>query len=185
MLAEFPNPTPPRPFVSFEPHAAANGVSFSPSAFGFGGDAFVALFGDIAPVTTVRLAAPRGFKVVRVDMQNRRIVDFAVNKLAGPASQLQHGGFERPSHCAFGPDGALYVVDYGKVQIAPEVGGIRMVLRTGALWRIRRTGGPHGAEPPQPRAIPIYMLQYWLPALALAMVLLFGLMLGVRRRRGR
>ena len=81
-------------------------------------------------------------------------------------------------------DGALYVVDYGKVQIAPEVGGIRMVLGTGALWRIRRTGGPHGAEPPQPRAIPIYILQYWLPALALAMVLLFGLILGVRRRHG-
>ena len=185
VLAEFPNPTPPRPFVSFEPHAAANGVSFSPPAFGFGGDAFVALFGDIAPVTTVRLAAPRGFKVVRVDMENRRIVDFAVNKVAGPASQLHHGGFERPSHCAFGPDGALYVVDYGKVQIAPEVGGIRMVLGTGALWRIRRTGGPRGAEPPQPRTIPIYMLQYWLPALALGMVLLFGLILRARRRRGR
>jgi glucose/arabinose dehydrogenase len=175
VLARFPNPQPPKPLVSFEPHAAANGISFSPSAdFGFAGDAFVALFGDIAPVTTPRLAEPRGYKVVRVDMRSREIVDFAVNKVAGPASLLHHGGFERPSHCAFGPDGALYVVDYGKIQIAPEVGGVRMVLGTGALWRIYPTGGARGVRPPAPRRVPIYALQYGLPALAFGAAALYG-----------
>jgi hypothetical protein len=76
----------------------------------FAGDGFVALFGDLMPVTTRRIA-PAGFKVVRVDMQTRCVVDFAVNRIAGPASKLPHEGFERPSHCQFGPDGALYVVD--------------------------------------------------------------------------
>ena len=38
-----------------------------------------------------------------------RVVDFAVNRIEGPASKLPHAGFERPSHCAFGPDGMLYV----------------------------------------------------------------------------
>jgi hypothetical protein len=71
----------------------------------------VALFGDLAPVTSPRMLTPAGFKVVRVDMRSRRVVDFAGNKIAGPASKLPHEGFERPSHCAFGPDGALYVVD--------------------------------------------------------------------------
>lgn len=185
VLAEFPNPKPLRPFASFEPHAAANGVSFSPPAFGFGGDAFVALFGDIAPVTTMRLAAPPGFKVVRVDMENRRIVDFAVNKVSGPPRNSSMGALSGRRIAPSGPEGALYVVDYGKIQLAPEVGGVRMVLGTGALWRIRRTGDLRGAEPPQPRAIPIYGLQYGLPAFALGMVLLFGLIVGVRRRRGR
>ena len=150
-----PNPKPPKPLVSFKPHTAANGVSFSHSStFGFEGDAFVALFGDIAPITTPRLAAPRGFKVVRVDMRKRKIVDFAVNKIAGPASQLRHGGFERPSHCAFGPDGALYVVDYGKIQIAPEVGGVRMVAGHGCTLAhpaYRRQVG-HGAAEAAPCA---------------------------------
>jgi glucose/arabinose dehydrogenase len=148
------------------PEAAAstylsNGVSFCcDAAFGFEGDAFVALFGDLAPVTSPRILTPAGFKVVRVDMRRRRVVDFAVNKIAGPASKLPHEGFERPSHCAFGPDGALYIVDWGEIDIAPERGGVRMQQGTGALWRIRRTGGPRGDRPSEPITVPFYALQY-------------------------
>jgi glucose/arabinose dehydrogenase len=160
VLAEHPNPNPPKPVVSFKPHAGVNGVSVSADErFGFVGDAFVALFGDLAPVTTPRLAAPAGFKVVRVDMQKHEVVDFAVNRIAGPASKLPHAGFERPSHCAFGPDGALYVVDWGEIEIAPEVGGVRMQQGTGTLWRIRRTEGPQGDRPPQPVVVPLYGVQ--------------------------
>ena len=160
VLVDHPDPHPPRPFVSFESHAAANGVDFChDETFGFAGDAFVALFGDLAPVTTVRLASPVGFKVVRVDMRARQIVDFAINRFAGPASKLPHAGFERPSHCEFGPDGALYVVDWGEIHIAPERGGVRMPKGTGTLWRIRRTGGPRGERPPEPTKPPVYALQ--------------------------
>jgi glucose/arabinose dehydrogenase len=163
VLAEHPNLNPPKPFVSFEPHAGSNGVDFCRDPrFGFEGDAFVALFGDLAPVTTPRQVVPAGFKVVRVDMRNRRVVDFAVNKIAGPASKLPHDGFERPSHCAFGPDGALYVVDWGEIQIAAEAGGVRMVAGTGALWRIRRTAEPPGEQPQEPMRVPFYPLQYLL-----------------------
>lgn len=159
VLAEFPNPDPPKPFLSFERHTGANGVCFSHSAgFGFEGDAFVALFGDIAPITTPRLMTPAGYKVVRIDMRNHQLVDFAVNKIAGPASKLPHRGFERPSHCEFGPDGALYVVDWGAVKIAPERGGIRMPLGNGALWRIRRTGATHGEVPTSPTVVPLYAI---------------------------
>lgn len=161
VLAEHPDPNPPKPFVSFQTHAGANGVDFCRNAdFGFEGDAFVALFGDIAPLTTLRRAiTPAGFKVVRVDTRNRRIMNFAVNRIEGPASKLPHEGFERPSHCQFGPDGALYVVDFGIVRIAPEKGGIRMQQGTGTLWRIRRTDEPHGDEPPKPVVVPLYGLQ--------------------------
>lgn len=159
VLAEHPDSAPPAPFVTFEPHAGSNGVAFSRSAaFGFEGDAFVALFGDVAPVTVPGALRPAGFKVVRVDMRRRDVVDFAVNRISGPASKLPHAGFERPSHCAFGPDGALYVVDWGEIKIAPEVGGLRMKKGTGTLWRIRRTAGPAGDRPPRARQVPLYLL---------------------------
>jgi len=186
VLAEFPEPDPPEPVVSFAPHAAANGIAISPAvAFGFQGQAFVALFGDLAPITTPRLATPVGFKVVRVDLDRRSIVDFAVNRIQGPASKLPHDGFERPSHCAFGPDGALYVTDFGEIDIAPERAGIRVQAGSGSVWRIRRDASePAGLEPPKPTVVPFYAAQYaaWagLAAGAIATVVLI-----VRRIRRR
>jgi glucose/arabinose dehydrogenase len=160
VLAEFPNADPPKPVASFETHAAANGCAFSTDArFGFEGDAFVALFGDIAPVTTPRQVFPAGYKIVRVDPDSGAISDFAVNRTQGPASKLFHGGFERPSHCAFGPDGALYVVDFGEIKIAPEKGGIRIKQGTGSVWRIRRVSDLTGSVPPASRRVPFYPIQ--------------------------
>ena len=160
VLAEFPDPNPPKPVASFEAHAAANGFAFSTDAdFGFVGQAFVALFGDLAPVTTPRQVVPAGFKVVRVDPDTGVITDFAVNRIQGPASKLFHAGFERPSNCVFGPDGALYVTDFGEIKIAPEKGGIRMKQGTGSLWRIRRIGAVAGDRPPAPKRVPFYPIQ--------------------------
>jgi glucose/arabinose dehydrogenase len=187
VIANHPDPNPPMPFLSFEPHVGANGVDFCRSdRFGFAGDAFVALFGDLAPITTMRMSVPAGFKVVRIDMRNGRQEDFAVNKMTGPASKLPHEGFERPAHCAFGPDGALYVVDFGEIDIAPERAGIRVQAGTGTLWRIRRTIGPRGERPPHPIVVPFYTLQYlaWL-MLALGGILAVRWLLGSLRPRRR
>lgn len=166
VLAEFPEDEPPAPVVSFEPHAGANGLAISPGgSFGFTGQAFVALWGDLAPITTPRLTTPVGFKVVRVDLERRQITDFAVNRLQGPASKLPHDGFERPSHCAFGPDGALYVTDFGEIDIAPEKAGIRIQAETGSVWRIRRVPNTKRTDRPPPQVtLPFYLGQYlvWL-----------------------
>jgi glucose/arabinose dehydrogenase len=161
VLAEFPSDPPLPPAASFETHAGANGFDFSRTDdFGRLGDAFVALFGDLAPVTTPRQIVPAGFKVVRVNPDSGFVMDFAVNKRQGPASKLFHGGFERPSHCAFGPDGALYVVDFGEIKIAPEKGGIRMKQGTGSIWRIKRIPEtPAGELPPKSQRVPFYPLQ--------------------------
>jgi len=186
VLAEFPDPDPPKPLASFETHAGANGFDFSRSEdFGFPGQAFVALFGDLAPVTTPRQIVPSGFKVVRVDPDGGSVADFAVNKVQGPASKLFHGGFERPSACVFGPDEALYVTDFGQIKIAPEMGGIRMKQGTGAVWRIRReTGVPAGATPPEPMRVPFYPIQAGVVALAIGTAVA-GVAAVVRRLRRR
>lgn len=161
VLAIFPTDAPPLPAASFETHAGANGLDFArDERFGFVGQAFVALIGDLAPVTTPRQVVPAGFKVVRVDVDAGAVHDFAVNRNQGPASKLFHGGFERPSHCVFGPDGALYVVDFGEIKIAPEKGGIRIKQGTGSVWRIvRATGTPAGEMPPEARRVPFYPIQ--------------------------
>jgi len=186
VLADFPDPEPPRPIASFETHAAANGFDFCrDAAFGFEGEAFVALFGDLAPLTTPRQVVPAGFKVVRVHPESGRITDFAVNRTQGPASKLFHGGFERPSHCVFGPDGALYVVDYGDIKLAPEKGGIRTKQGTGAVWRIRRVAGrAAGNEPPAGRRVPFYPIQAAVVALGVGAVLGAVIALLRRLRRG-
>ncbi len=185
VLAQHPESDPPKPLVNFAPHAAPNGVDFcrDPS-FGFEGQAFVALFGDVSPITA-RPMYPRGFKVVRVDIEQREVKDFAVNKIAGPASKLPHAGFERPSHCAFGPDGALYIVDWGEIEIAPERGGIRMQAETGTLWRIRRTGETPGELPKPPTMVPLNGLQLALQGLG-AVVAVSAVRRGIGRiRHGR
>ena len=179
-----PPGVPPEPYATFTAHAAANGFDFSrDERFGFLGDAFVACFGDAAPVTTRRIT-PAGFKVVRVDMTQRKVVDFAVNRITGGASLLPHDGFERPVDCRFGPDGALYVVDFGEMVPAPERGGVEIRLGTGVLWRIRRTATTHGELPPQPRVVPLNLLRLALPAAGMAAgAATIGRLAGRRRRR--
>lgn len=90
------------------------------------------------------------------------------------------GGLERPSHCQFGPDGALYVVDYGQLTLAPEKGGVRMVEGTGTVWRIRRTTGDRGEIPPRPIVVPLNASRL-LPAAVVALALAGVIALIVRR----
>jgi hypothetical protein len=108
-------------------------------------------------------------------------VDFAANRIQGPASKLPHDGFERPSHCAFGPDGALYITDFGEIDIAPEKAGIRVQAGSGSLWRIRRDmSEPAGLEPAPSLVVPFYAAQYAIWA-ALAAAAIAAITLVIRR----
>jgi glucose/arabinose dehydrogenase len=137
LLAAYPS-LPPKPAAIFGVHSSSTGFDFSrDAAFGFVGQAFVAQFGDQAPVSGKALA-PVGFKVVRVDVTTGLIEDFAVNKgpLNGPASRIGGGGLERPVAARFDPRGeVLYIVDFGVMTM-----GQRSEPRTdtGVLWRLRR-----------------------------------------------
>jgi glucose/arabinose dehydrogenase len=137
VLATHPG-TPPAPAALLGVHASANGLDFSRSAaFGHVGEAFIALFGDMAPGVG-KVLSPVGFKVVRVNVSTGVVEDFAVNhgKTNGPASWLGSTGLERPVAARFDPSAtALYVVDFGVMTIGAQP---RPVPGTGVLWRITR-----------------------------------------------
>src|ERR1041385_3211798 len=128
---------PPRPVATFAVHSSADGFDFCRNpAFGYAGQAFVALFGDEAPAVG-KVLNPVGAKVVRVDLTNGEIEGFAANKgpKNGPATKVGGGGLERPVAVRFNPSGdALYVVDFGVM--THDKKGAHPVPGTGVLWRI-------------------------------------------------
>jgi glucose/arabinose dehydrogenase len=138
LLAKMPGVA-PKPVAKFGVHASADGFDFCrDDSFGPVGDAFVAEFGDLAPVTG-KVEAPVGFRVCRVETEGGIIHPFVVNKgpYDAPASKLGTGGLERPIAARFDPTGkALYVVDFGIMMAGPK--GVEPVEGTGVLWKITR-----------------------------------------------
>ena len=138
LLASAPG-TPPQPAAIFGVHSSSCGFDFSRSSrFGFVGEAFVAEFGDMAP-TVGKTLSPVGFRVVRVNLGDGVVRDFAANHgtIPGPASKVGGGGLERPVAARFTPDGAaLYVVDFGVLTVGKQKTEPRR--ETGVLWRISR-----------------------------------------------
>jgi hypothetical protein len=88
----------------------------------FEGQLLVAMWGDGEPFSTSGRPIPSplpGYRIVRVDTNSRpgRVMDFIYNTQGGPASQLGEGrnvGLERPIDVKFGPDGNLYILDFGQ-----------------------------------------------------------------------
>jgi glucose/arabinose dehydrogenase len=138
VLQSYPN-TPPAPAAIFGVHSSSNGIDFSTnSSFGYTGEAFVAQFGDMSPGVG-KVLKPVGFKVVRVNVNDGVIRDFAVNKgkRNGPASWLEKGGLERPVSVKFDPSGqALYVVDFGIMKMTEK--GPQPQMGTGVIWKISK-----------------------------------------------
>ncbi|RDV15639.1 glucose dehydrogenase [Pontibacter diazotrophicus] len=138
LLAQHPN-EPPQPAATLGVHSSSNGLDFSrSSAFGHQGQAFIAQFGDLAP-DVGKVLAPVGYKVVRVDVANGTVKDFAANKgkKVAPASKQKSGGLERPISVKFSPDGqSLYIVDFGVLNVE----GKEQVPQqnTGVIWKITK-----------------------------------------------
>ncbi|AKD05590.1 glucose dehydrogenase [Pontibacter korlensis] len=139
LLAQHPN-QPPKPAARLGVHSSSNGFDFSSSdEFGYAGEAFVAQFGDMAPKVG-KVLAPVGYKIVRVNVADGTVKDFAANKgkKVAPASKLKTGGFERPLSVRFSPDGlSMYVVDFGIMEMSKT--GSHPQQKTGVIWKITRT----------------------------------------------
>jgi glucose/arabinose dehydrogenase len=136
LLMNYPN-DPPQPVAVLGVHSSSNGLDFSRNeSFGYVGEAFIAQFGDMAP-NVGKVLAPVGFKVVRVNVKNGVIRDFAVNKgkRNGPATWLEQAGLERPVSVKFSPKGeSLYIVDFGILRMSDK--GPLPEVKTGVIWRV-------------------------------------------------
>lgn len=142
LLAKHPTEKPPVPIAKFTPHSAINGFDFAPSNdWGKTTDAFIAEFGDLAPVTGLSENEPEGVKVVRVDTTNGQVSDFITNKIPGQASKHNAGGFDHPSAVTFGPDGSMYITDWGAAQVTAQ--GLEVLPGTGAVWRVVKSSASH------------------------------------------
>ena len=121
-----PNPNSNLMMAEFRPLAGAAKFDFVPASGPFstlrqsGNVALVALAGDRAPFDTsgLKLVGPTGYKIVQVNIDDRQVRDFIRNTRGGPASETgDEGALERPVDLKFGPDGAVYIVDFGQMEM--------------------------------------------------------------------
>ncbi len=130
----------------------------------FRGNAVVALSGDRAPFATsgVPLSAPVGYKVVRCDpdVNNGPVSDFVRNTRGLPAHLL--GGdadkaLERPVDVKFGPDGALYILDFGPMRV--EDGREKIPADAGRIFRLGPPLPPPSTAPSAGTASSVHKTQ--------------------------
>jgi glucose/arabinose dehydrogenase len=122
-------------------NSSPSGIDVAPASWGeWAGHVFVDEWGDLAPSTNVLREEPVGVRIVRIDPETEEIHEFVANPRPGPASNqgAKGRGLERPFDVAFGPDGAMYITDFGLVEVTP--GGYIWTPRTGRIWKVTRTG---------------------------------------------
>jgi glucose/arabinose dehydrogenase len=104
------------------------------------GSAFVALSGDRAPFATggQKTIGPIGYKVVRVEVDSRKVEDFVRNTRGVPAHLLNRrvapSALERPVDLKIGPDGSLYILDMGRMVM--KGGKEHVMSATGQVFRL-------------------------------------------------
>ncbi len=101
------------------------------------GDAIVALNGDRTPFASngLKLTSRQGFKIVIVD-DSKTPKDFVHNISGTPASMQAYGtvALERPCDVKVGPDGAIYILDFGRMENDSALP--RYHNGTGALFKL-------------------------------------------------
>jgi glucose/arabinose dehydrogenase len=95
--------------------------------------------GDFKPTTDpVKPDERAGFQVESIDLATGRRAVFARNRGTGaaqPASRIDlEEGFERPVDVKVGPDGLVYVLDFGVFN--PSEKTMKVFPKTGRVYRI-------------------------------------------------
>lgn len=128
---------PPQPLVRVETlHTVNVGFTFGKDGWGLSDDAvLVAQFGTVV-VVGLRYELP-GSRVVKLNLRTGASEDFLVNQSGTTAYATPGGGgLNRPIGPVFGPNGALYVVDFGIIDITPK--GMSAQPGTGFIWKVTR-----------------------------------------------
>ncbi len=141
--------TPPDPSLVFGLHDVNSSPSLAdvaPAGWGdLEGQLFVAEWGDLTWFTNALRNEPTGGRVVRINPETGQVEPFVRNLLPGPASdqEAMGQGLERPFDVKFGPDGAMYIVDYGVARVnltrlKEDHFPAEFPPETGAIWRVTR-----------------------------------------------
>ena len=140
-------PLPPQPLARVVPHSGAQGFAFGRPEWGMDpeNEVILAEFGTLQLFTT-KGPNPPGFMLSIVNLETGERRPFIYNQgKREPASASKEtnpkgGGFERPLRPVWGPDGALYLVDFGRLDSFPHKGRAAFP-NTGVIWRITKTDG--------------------------------------------
>lgn len=128
-----------------EPHAAVCGMTVVPAGGlypAFAGQLLVAEMGDFKPATDALHPDTRsGFQIEAIDLKTGKATVFLANaqKAADGSSQpasaidLDHG-LERPVDVRIGPDGKIYVLDFGVFQSTGP--SAKVFPKTGRVFRV-------------------------------------------------
>lgn len=149
---------PLQPIAKLPVHSAAQGMVFGRQEFGVpANDILVAEFGTIIPFFKGNRFHPKlpkgvptedeapdgvkynwpGFKVQQVNLQTGQAVDYVYNRTNLPASATENaGGLERPIQLEWGPDGSLYIVDFGIIEF--HDGGMNAHPFTRVIWKVSK-----------------------------------------------
>jgi glucose/arabinose dehydrogenase len=117
----------------------------APASWGdLAGKLFIAEWGDLTPPTDPKVTRV-GYRVVQLNPATKEVTPFISNRGGLPGSEQNSLGtaIERPFSVRFGPDGAMYIVDYGQVKIDPSrIAQGRepyaYVQGTGIIWKVSR-----------------------------------------------
>ena len=138
--------TPPDPSLVIgrhKIHSSPSLLDVAPASWGdWAGNLFIAEWGDLTPPTDpLRPETTAGFQVVRVDPETRHLEPFVRNKQPGPAFMQgkDNEGINHPFDVKFGPDDAMYIIDYGVVEINPSsMSPYNPIPGTGIVWKVTK-----------------------------------------------
>jgi glucose/arabinose dehydrogenase len=142
----------------FPPLSGAAKMTFLPRSEGplaeYSRNLVVALSGDRAPFANSgkKLRGPVGYKVVRLDLErNAPPQEFIRNTANVPRSMAKRGSadmLERPVDVKVGPDGYLYVLDFGRMEV--KAGKEHVIGSTGQVFRLLPADAPTTGPSPRP-----------------------------------
>ncbi len=134
----FPTDNTPDTVLALPPHTTASKFAFASDGFDSENVMYLAAFGQGGPFygnlsqSTVQDAVGA---VLTVDVSSGTAQLFAHNKSGKAAGRLLNG-FNHPIDAKFGPDGCLYVVDYGALEWRGQA--FEAIPGTGIIWKICR-----------------------------------------------
>ena len=134
LLANHPNAA-PIPFAIFPSNSNIMGFDINYlREFGEIGDIFMAEFGSTWQDNSMVIPNMGiGHRVSRTSVYSGGSTTFAVNRSGFLSSYSREGGFGWPTDVVFGPDRAMYVVDFGTNPIDNIA---EFLPNTGVIWRI-------------------------------------------------